>query len=104
MNKYTGIVSEEIKIRDGLSVRYELHETIKDQRLSYSVYAVITESGECATVHDITSDKEKALFMFGMICRGTVTPCCLTEVAEDLIETADEIFMSSHDIRLSLPL
>lgn len=40
---------------------------------------------ECRTVRDITGDRDLALHMFWMICRGTVTPCTLTDVLSDLL-------------------
>ena len=40
---------------------------------------------ESRTVQDITGDRELALHLFWMLCRGTVTPCTLTEVLSDLL-------------------
>lgn len=40
---------------------------------------------ERCTVQDITGNRQLALQLFWKICRGTVTPCTLTEVLSDLL-------------------
>lgn len=37
------------------------------------------------TVSNVTTDKPFAMELFWQICRGTVTPCALTEVLSELI-------------------
>lgn len=37
------------------------------------------------TVSNVTTDKPFAMELFWQICRGTVTPCTLTEVLSELI-------------------
>lgn len=37
------------------------------------------------TVSNVTTDKQFAMELFWQICRGTVTPCSLTEVLSELI-------------------
>ena len=37
------------------------------------------------TVRDITTDRSLALSLFWKICRGSVTPCTLTEVLSELL-------------------
>ncbi len=73
------------KIFDGFEVSYTLFtETFG----SAEVYSITAEgNGETATARKITSDKGKAIFIFDMLCGGKVTPCCLLEVTEDLIES-----------------
>lgn len=91
MKTETIIRSAYTEIASHLSVRYELRESDTDGRQAYSFAVSLAETKESAVVHDVTSDRDKAIFMFDMICRGSVTPCCLAEVTEDLIETADEL-------------
>jgi len=52
---------------------------------SISIHLDGPQGIECRTVRDITGSRELALHMFWMICRGTVTPCTLTEVLSDLL-------------------
>jgi len=40
---------------------------------------------ESRTVRDVTGNRQLALHLFWMICRGTVTPCALTEVLSELL-------------------
>jgi len=74
-------------IGGGFFAEYTLYESILENRFSYSIKVTLANTGESAIVRDVTSDCTVAHLMFEMIRRGGVTPCCLTEVMEDLIET-----------------
>lgn len=52
---------------------------------SITVELVGPKGCECRTVRDITGNRQFAMRLFWMICRGTVTPCTLTEVLSDLL-------------------
>ncbi|MBQ8402040.1 MAG: hypothetical protein IJX14_08930 [Clostridia bacterium] len=53
----------------------------------YSISIVLDSPAgtESRTVRDVTGDRELALRLFWMLCRGTVTPCTLTEVLPELL-------------------
>ena len=99
---HSGNVVEQGKeeIRSGLSAEYALYESIVENRLSYSIKISLRETGESATARDVTSDQPKARHIFKMIRRGGVTPCCLFEVVEDLIESVQDISPSNHDFSI----
>lgn len=70
-------------------------------RITYTLLEVILPSGEryysitvemngplhreCSSVPNITCNRQLALRMFWMVCRGTVTPCTLTDILSDLL-------------------
>lgn len=83
-----------------LSAEYVLYESMIENRLSYSIKVSLKETEESATVRDITSDQPKARHIFKMIRCGRVTPCCLFEVVEDLIESVQDISPSNHDFSI----
>lgn len=72
----------ETRLSSDISVRYALYE----ENNSYSIKATVNESGESALVQDIAGDGKTALRIFELISCGGVTPCCIFEVTEDLIE------------------
>ncbi|MBQ8551726.1 MAG: hypothetical protein IJ428_02800 [Clostridia bacterium] len=40
---------------------------------------------ECATVEDVTCDRDKAEHIFNLLCTGNVYPCHLQDIIVDLI-------------------
>ena len=52
---------------------------------SITVELAGTLQHDCRSVQNITCNRQLALRMFWMICRGTVTPCTLTDVLSDLL-------------------
>ena len=72
---------------NGLSINYILTEDKLDGRYSYSLRAAWSRGEESATLTDVTSVKDRAELIFKAICGGTVTPFCLAETAEELIES-----------------
>lgn len=81
----------EEEIDSELTADYILYESILENRPSYSVKVTLKGSAESATARDVTSDPLKARHIFEMIRRGGVTPCCLLEIVEDLIESVQEL-------------
>ncbi len=76
------IEQAETQISRNISVRYTLYESDG----SYSIEATVCESDESALVRDISVSLGVARRIFSLICGGGVTPCCIFEVTEDLIE------------------
>lgn len=73
----------------GMHLHYFLHETdLQSQnRKSYSIQ-IRKESfhdREEAWAYDITSLHSRAVEIFRLIVGGTVTPCTLTDILEDLL-------------------
>ena len=87
INRSSVIREVHLEICDGLSVTYTLFKEKTQGRTTYSVTLLTDGSGESATAPDITGDPELAGLIFDMILWGKVTPCCLCEVTEDLIES-----------------
>lgn len=56
-----------------------------DRYYSMSISLEGSAGTEKCSVRDITGNRQFAIRLFQMICRGTVTPCTLTEVLEDLL-------------------
>lgn len=77
----------ETEICEDFCICYTMYAKKDDSSMSYSVKAAVKNSCECATASNLTPDKNKAIRIFNMLCTGGVTPCCLTEVAEDIIES-----------------
>ena len=75
------------EIFDGVSVSYVLTKETLHDRASYSISAEIPSLNEYATAKDITSDSATADTIFEAVSDGIVTPCCLCEIVEDLIES-----------------
>jgi hypothetical protein len=51
----------------------------------FAVSVQNVETGEVATVWELTSDQQQAMEFFGRVTRGTVTPVSLREIAEDFV-------------------
>lgn len=64
-----------------------LEDTLPDglQQYSITVQLCSNASLEEHTVPNVTTNKQFAMQLFWQICRGTVTPCTLTEVLSELI-------------------
>lgn len=73
----------------GMRLDYILHETRihEEERKSYSisVHKQTPASCEDAFAPDISSIRSRAVDLFNLIVSGTVTPCTLLEVLEDLL-------------------
>lgn len=69
-----------------LTVSYTLYGKQTETVTAYSLEATVVQTGESAVARDITRNEAKARRMFDMISLGGVTPCCLLEITEDLIE------------------
>ena len=54
---------------------------------SYSVTVTITDGENCETAaaSDLTRSPEEAVRLFSLLSRGTVTPCALADVLEELL-------------------
>jgi hypothetical protein len=72
-------------LSNGLSVDYALYRECTDTRIFYSVGISFSDGSESAFVHDVAGTAEDAYYIFDLITRGTVTPCCAHEVIEDII-------------------
>ncbi|MBQ8642994.1 MAG: hypothetical protein IJ480_12355 [Clostridia bacterium] len=66
-------------------------DTLPNGEHCYSITVQYTDSSpsntilESRTVRDVTADRHTAFCLFWQVCRGTVTPCTLTEVLSDLL-------------------
>ena len=72
----------------GYRLLYGLYETpMKSGERSYSVTVAITDGRECmaASAPDLTRSKEEAHRLFSLLSAGTVTPCALADVLEELL-------------------
>jgi len=73
----------------GMRLDYILHETRiqEENRKSYSisVHKKTPASFEEVCAHDISSIRSRAVELFEMIVIGTVTPCTLFEILEDML-------------------
>ncbi len=78
------IKTRENDVCDGIRVRYTLYAEITDKITEYSVRAETAD--ETAVASRVTCDISKAFRIFDMLHGGGVTPCCLLEIAEDIIE------------------
>lgn len=75
-------------------ITYTLYKEADSKgRIFYSIE--ISTASESALLSDITGNLNTAEYIFDLIRNGSVTPCCATEVAEDLIESIP------HDMFLS---
>jgi len=65
-----------------------LEEVLPSHRTAYAIHVHLEHANgkdDTCTVHDITGDTAFACEIFHKICRGTVTPCTLSEVLSDLL-------------------
>lgn len=72
----------------GMHLDYILHETAaEDKRPVYSItIRKETASGtEETCAYDISSIRRRAVELFHLVVSGTVTPCTLTDIIEDLL-------------------
>ncbi len=73
----------------GMRLDYILHETeiTEEERKSYSisVQKQTPSSREEAFAPDVSSIRSFAVGLFDRIVAGTVTPCTLTDILEDLL-------------------
>jgi len=81
------IQTTSVTTENSLKMRYSLYKTTSRERIFYSIEATLCESNETVFVPDITGNEAKATRIFDLIVQGTVTPCCMFEVIEDLIES-----------------
>lgn len=84
------VESADTEMHHEFSVRYILTRKIADGRQSYSIQAICNVTGESACLCDITSVESSARTIFKRLSEGAVTPFCLAETAEDLIESVLE--------------
>lgn len=74
---------------EGYTITYRLSETMGEGkcRTIYSVSVSIRKDSyfDEKTAYDITRIRQKALWIFDMLWKNTVTPCTLTDVLEELL-------------------
>lgn len=83
------VCTQTIHIPDiGTTVYLLLEDILPNGLRHYSLTVKLTKTDhqqeEC-TVRDVTTDRQLALQLFWQLCRGTVTPCTLTEVLAELL-------------------
>ncbi len=66
----------------GLSLKYRLNVICEAHDTHYEV-EVALDGRECARA-TVGGDIEIALTLFDAICQGTVTPCALTEIIDEM--------------------
>lgn len=72
----------------GTIVYILLEDTLPNGLRYYSIAVKLTKINhqqEESTVQNVTTDRQLALQLFWQLCRGTVTPCTLTEVLAELL-------------------
>ena len=72
----------------GYRLLYALYESKRSGGgCSYSVTVTITDGRNCETAaaSDLTRSPEEAVRLFMLLFRGTVTPCALADVLEELL-------------------
>ena len=74
-------------ITDLISAEYCLYRALQNDRYSFSIKVTLSDDSDSAFVQDITSDPVTAHRILSLLVNGTVTPCCVFEVVEDIIET-----------------
>ena len=88
-NEGTAVVSVRKGSLPGMSLVYALYGTrmkgLKD--VSYSVTVSVTGAygSETAAVSDLTRSREEADRIFALLADGTVTPCALKDVLEEIL-------------------
>jgi len=87
ISEYGDTLSPKYASWNGLTVRYDLLLEHSGSRSFYSVKVSISSTKEYAYAHDITGSAEYAKKIFSLLHSGFVTPCCLCEVVEDLLES-----------------
>ena len=87
-NRGEAIKEHNIKT-DDMTLHYTLyHKILADEgRSSYSVSVSVTCGGENESAYaiDITSLHDCAVAIFDAVCTGTVTPCTLYDILEDML-------------------
>lgn len=83
------VCTQTIHIPDvGTTAYILLEETMPSGLRYYSMTVCLSKldhrQEEC-TVKNVTTDRQFAMQLFWQICRGTVTPCALTEVLSELL-------------------
>ncbi len=73
-------------IGNGIRVDYILLCQWDNGRAFYSMEVSDNVTDGSVLVRDITGDRERAKYIFDLVSRGGVTPVCIFEVIEDLIE------------------
>ena len=74
---------------NGMTLSYFLYRSQKKSngRYIYSVCITLSTAEETGSnfVFDITRKRSRADEIFNLICEGTVTPCTLTDILEDIL-------------------
>ena len=83
------VIKEHTVITDGIELYYTLYCMLltDENRTCYSVSVTVTcgSESESAYAFDITGIRDCAESIFDTVCAGTVTPCTLYDILEDML-------------------
>jgi hypothetical protein len=69
-----------------LALSYRLFSQAQgEEGISYGIQVALEDTGEVASVEDITVDETQAVRLLCLLTRGTVTPVALRDVVEDFL-------------------
>jgi hypothetical protein len=69
-----------------LALSYRLFSQARgEEGTSYGIEVALEDTGEVASVEDITVDETRAVRLLRLLTRGTVTPVALRDVVEDFL-------------------
>lgn len=87
-NNLLRIKEKSIEIEE-MKLTYTLFRSLRKSsgRFVYSLSVKLLSSGtsESSFVYDITRTRSRADELFTIICEGTVTPCTLSDILEDIL-------------------
>lgn len=87
-NKLLMIKEKSIKV-DEMLLTYRLFRSLRRSsgRFVYSISVQLSSNGksESSFVYDITRTRSRADELFTIICNGTVTPCTMSDILEDIL-------------------
>lgn len=87
-NNLLRIKEKSIEIEE-MKLTYTLFRSLRKSsgRFVYSLSVQLSSNGksESSFVYDITRTRSRADELFTIICEGTVTPCTLSDILEDIL-------------------
>lgn len=89
--KYKNIRETSVRLCDHVSLQYFLlsgSQAEDDRQTVYSVLCVMSEDGvitDSEFLYDLSRTQSEAERVFYVLCRNTVTPCCMLEVIENVL-------------------
>jgi hypothetical protein len=73
-----------------LALRYRLFSQARgEEYTSYGIEVAVEDTGEVASVEDVTVDETRAMRLLRLLTKGRVTPVALMDVVEDFLIIPD---------------